>query len=236
MIDFKLTQGVAYFVGKNIETERHSHHALEFILGIDEPFDLISEAGELRDIQGVIINPNFPHQFVGSDAKYLFVFLEPELIQTQQIKDHFDLEVLETVQVDCLSEFPDSEKVIDFSFFEEELGIPMVHSSIAKIDDRIREVVAFIKGNLEQGQVSSVSLAEKVYLSESRFLHLFKEQIGIPVRRFVLWCRIQEALKELLTGSNFTRSAHAAGFSDSAHFSRTFSEMFGVSPSSVLKR
>ena len=107
---------------------------------------------------------------------------------------------------------------------------------MSKTDPRIISTVEFIKNDLALGQLSADLLAENIHLSTSRFCHLFKEQIGIPVRRYILWCRIQEAAKELIKGGNFTKAAHAAGFSDSAHFSRTFMEMFGVSPSAVLKR
>ncbi|MCF6348345.1 MAG: helix-turn-helix transcriptional regulator [Flavobacteriaceae bacterium] len=238
MIDFKLTQGIAYYIGKSIETERHTHHALEFIFGIEQPFNLVSDEEKLSDIYGVVIHPNYPHQFIGADidVQYLFIFLEPELLQVSQIKNHYNLTSQKTATLSSLSRFPNPEKVIDFSFFTEVLEIPIIHTGITEIDSRIKNVIELIKSNLEEGQISSDTLAKSIFLSESRFSHLFKEQIGIPVRRYILWCRIQEALKELLKGNNFTKSAHAAGFSDSAHFSRTFSEMFGVSPSSVLKK
>jgi len=236
MVDFKLAQGIAYYIGKSIETERHRHHALEFIFGIEQPFNFVSDEDILNDIHGVVVHPNCPHQFIGSDVPYLFIFLEPELLQVNQIKNYYNLTSQKIVTFSRLSTFPIPEKVIDFSFFWEVLKIPIAHAGIAEIDSRIKDVVELIKSSLEQGQISSDALAKSVFLSESRFSHLFKEQIGIPVRKYILWCRIQEALKELLRGSNFTKSAYAAGFSDSAHFSRTFLEMFGVSPSSVLKR
>jgi AraC-like DNA-binding protein len=236
MIDFKLTQGMAYYLGRNIETIRHTHHALEFIFGIDRPFDLISDQGKLKQIYGVVINANCPHQFIGQDAKYLFIYLEPELLPINQIINHYDLVSKKVVQLSSLSYLPNVDKVIDFSFFTEVLGIALTHTTKSVIDSRIKDVVELIKDSLEHGQISSDTLAKSVFLSTSRFSHLFKEQLGIPVRRYILWCRIREALMELLNGHNFTTSAHAAGFSDSAHFSRTFLEMFGVSPSTVLKR
>ncbi|MBL4905250.1 MAG: helix-turn-helix transcriptional regulator [Flavobacteriaceae bacterium] len=236
MIHFKLTEGIAYYIGRNIETERHVHHGLEFVFGIDSPFDLISEKSKLIGIYGAVINPNYPHQFIGRDAEYLFIYLEPELLQINQIKKHYDLDAQKIVQLSRLSSFPNAEKVIDFSFFSEVLDINIVHTTITEIDHRIKSVVEWIKNNLEQGQISSDELAKSVFLSTSRFSHLFKEQIGIPLRRYILWCRILEALRGVLEGHNLTTSAHAAGFSDSAHFSRTFSEMFGVTPSSVLKK
>lgn len=85
-------------------------------------------------------------------------------------------------------------------------------------------------------EINLEAIASKVYLSESRFAHLFKEQTGIPFRRYVLWCRMQAALKAVMQGQSFTQGAYEGGFADVAHLSRTFTEMFGVSPSEVLKQ
>jgi len=234
MVDFKLTKGIAYYIGNNIKTEKHAHHALEFIFGIEKPFDLITDNVTFTNINGVVINPNYPHQFIGASAQYLFIFLEPELLQTNQIKKHYNLASQEIVKLSSLLAFPNSESVIDFSFFVQTLKIPIIHNEIWQIDNRIKAVLGLIKSKLREGKISSNMIAKSIYLSESRFSHLFKSQIGIPVRKYILWCRIQESMKELLKGSNLTESAYAAGFSDSAHLSRTFLKMFGVSPSSLL--
>ncbi len=236
MLNFVLTSGVACYLGQNIKTARHTHHALEFIFGIDQPFDLIADETEFRGIYGVVIHPNHPHRFIGGQGQYLFIYLEPELSPVQQINNHYDLPVKKVVRLNRLSAFPDTATVIDFTFFTELLNITITPTSVSKTDPRIISTVEFIKNDLARGQLSADLLAENIHLSTSRFCHLFKEQIGIPVRRYILWCRIQGAAKELIKGSNFTKAAHAAGFSDSAHFSRTFMEMFGVSPSAVLKR
>lgn len=72
-------------------------------------------------------------------------------------------------------------------------------------------------------------IAEQLALSESRFLHLFKQQMGIAWRPYLLWRRLMCAVKLLRKGKSATEAAHRAGFSDSAHLSRTFKSIFGVS-------
>jgi AraC-like DNA-binding protein len=78
-------------------------------------------------------------------------------------------------------------------------------------------------------------IADEIGLSESRFIHLFKEQVGIPFRRYLLWLRLVEAIELVLDGVSLTTAAHTAGFADSAHLSRTFRRMFGITPSYILK-
>src|SRR5262249_33439682 len=75
-------------------------------------------------------------------------------------------------------------------------------------------------------------------LSPSRFMHAFTESVGVPVRPYILWLRLQRAACDLTEGASATSAAHRAGFSDSAHLTRTFRRMLGATPSelALLKR
>ena len=101
-------------------------------------------------------------------------------------------------------------------------------------DHRILRVCRYIDG-LDEKKVSIKKLTELVHLSESRLSHLFKAQLGVPVRRYLLWVRLMDALKNAMQGKSLTNAAYDAGFSDSAHLSRTFRSMFGSSPSNYIK-
>ena len=81
---------------------------------------------------------------------------------------------------------------------------------------------------------AGAELATLIGLSESRMQHVFKEQMGIPIRRYVLWMRLRHVLELALSGSSLTTAAHSSGFSDLAHFTRTFRATFGIKPSALL--
>ncbi len=102
------------------------------------------------------------------------------------------------------------------------------------IDPRIRMALDFMKEQPER-KAPLYLIAQTVGLSESRIVHLFKEQIGIPIRRYLLWLRLVQAIDHLFNNASLTRAAHEAGFADSAHFTRTFRAMFGVTPSELFK-
>lgn len=72
-------------------------------------------------------------------------------------------------------------------------------------------------------------VASRLALSESRFLHLFSEEMGIAWRPYLLWQRMMCAIQGLTSHNSATQAAHLAGFSDSAHLSRTFRNNFGMS-------
>ena len=86
--------------------------------------------------------------------------------------------------------------------------------------------------------LSLKTLAGIAFLSPSRFMHAFTESVGIPVRPYILWLRVQRAACDLRNGLSITTAAHRAGFSDAAHLTRTFRRMLGVTPSdlALLKR
>ena len=67
----------------------------------------------------------------------------------------------------------------------------------------------------------------------SRLSHVFASEIGISLRRYVLWRRLMRAANEVQQGASWTEAAHAGGFSDSSHMNRTFRKMLGLAPSDV---
>jgi AraC-like DNA-binding protein len=103
----------------------------------------------------------------------------------------------------------------------------------APLDARLARVVAFLDGQPED-LTRAARIAREQGLSESRFLHLFSERIGVPFRRYRIWNRVRAAMRLALGGSSFTEAALGAGFADSAHFARCFRETFGVTPSYVF--
>jgi AraC-like DNA-binding protein len=70
-------------------------------------------------------------------------------------------------------------------------------------------------------------------LSPSRFMHAFTESVGVPIRPYILWLRLQRAACDLIDGATVTSAAHRAGFSDAAHLTRTFRRMLGATPSQL---
>ena len=103
------------------------------------------------------------------------------------------------------------------------------------LDPRLRRVLDAIRRTLPDCPTNE-ELATIAQLSPGRLMHVFKDQLGLPIRRFVLWSRIRQATACLAEGGTLTEAAHAAGFADSAHLSRTFREMFGLPPSRILER
>ena len=79
--------------------------------------------------------------------------------------------------------------------------------------------------------LGGAALAEAVGLSESRFRHLFREELGVNLKRFQLHLKCQRALTLWRDGMSLTDLALAAGFYDQPHLNRTLRAMFDTLPS-----
>lgn len=102
------------------------------------------------------------------------------------------------------------------------------------IDPRVRRVLARLQSGVDTVS-GAARAADEVGLSVSRFQHLFTAQAGVPYRRYRAWQRMLRAIREVVAGSSFTSAAHAAGYSDQAHFAHDFRRMFGAPASPSLR-
>jgi AraC-like DNA-binding protein len=103
-----------------------------------------------------------------------------------------------------------------------------------RIHPRVQRVMKYLRERI--GVVDDLSLntlAGIAGLSETRFMHVFTESVGVPLRPYILWLRLQRAAGDLIAGHTVTRSAHNAGFSDAAHLTRTFRRMLGSTPTEL---
>ena len=97
-------------------------------------------------------------------------------------------------------------------------------------DARVLAAIEYIRQRVDQ-PLSLAEVAAAARLSPERFRHLFVEETGMPLRTYLLWRRLLHVWTLLMDGETLSSAAHAAGFADSAHLSRTARTMFGLPPS-----
>lgn len=100
-------------------------------------------------------------------------------------------------------------------------------------DPRALTVAKRIREDLHDAP-SLTTLANEVNLSESRLEKLFKEQAGLPITQYRLRYRVFISTIIMALGYSVTEAALLAGFSNSAHLSRCYRQVNGVTPSSTF--
>lgn len=99
-------------------------------------------------------------------------------------------------------------------------------------EPRVLAAIDYIRQHIETA-ITLPDVAKVAHLSPGRFRHLFVAETGMPLRTYVLWRRLLKVWSLLMQGQSLSEAAHAVGFADSAHLSRTSRAMFGTTPSAL---
>jgi len=83
-------------------------------------------------------------------------------------------------------------------------------------------------------RVTQEELVRYLGMERTQALRCFKAATGLTFRRFKLWSALQHAAVRMAERELVRTAAMDAGFSDTAHLSRVFSELFGLSPSVAI--
>lgn len=104
-----------------------------------------------------------------------------------------------------------------------------------EFDERVVHVARLIRQSIFDG-LTLGELADAVQLSSSRLEKLFKEQAGLPITQYRMRYRLFLASILMAAGQSMTDAALCAGFSNSAHLSRSYRALNGMTPSDVFAR
>ena len=92
---------------------------------------------------------------------------------------------------------------------------------------------AFIRQNLADASLNPAAVATQLGLSQRTLARIFARR-GVTIERSIWSSRLAGAKGDLadfrLSDKSVTEIAFAWGFNDAAHFSRAFSNAFGLSP------
>lgn len=119
----------------------------------------------------------------------------------------------------------------DLAYLVCEIGKMLSSDESSRGDRRLREVIVDMNKNYrEKPDLDKYSRLSG--LSRGRFMHVFKNSLGVSPYSYILDLRLKRAA-ELLVLRELTVSeiAFEVGFSDPLYFSRLFKKKYGVSPS-----
>ena len=234
--------GIIAIDGSSFQQENHQHHALQIVVSLDKAPDSHHFLVENKPVasSGIIIAPNIPHQIQGNRCLVLLIETESHLAESIS-NTYFQSASYHSLSSNLRNEIVTIilENEFNWCTFNKVFSLLNIEICLERhIEPRLLELVNWFDEVELIGDWESLNLSaalEKTHLSQSRFLHLFSEQLGITWRQYILWRRLLAAIKYALAGNSLTKSAQHACFSDSAHFSRVFKSMLGISPSQVIK-
>jgi AraC-like DNA-binding protein len=245
-MDLALWPPILATAGPGGASDTHAHHALHLIVAREGTIRLRSgNTPRPRDVAGLITAPNAPHAIDGTGCDVYLVFIDPVsdvgLRLVASMPSKASVRVLEAEERDAL-----------FARVGDPLGDgasspgalmawgEAAAAALAEVDPnartmhpRVRRLLRHLRDAPPHGDTSLPALASIAGLSEGRLVHAFRESMGIPLRPYLLWLKVQRATVAIAMGAPLARAAAQAGFSDAAHMARTFRRMFGMAPSAM---
>ncbi|CAN5451577.1 helix-turn-helix domain-containing protein [soil metagenome] len=233
----------AIFIGLAADASLHESPAIKVCVALNGSFGLQTEAEDtFTNYESAIIAPGQSHAIDGRHNRMVMLLLAPETKLAQRFASIISkggitklppesVEKIRRIFANFEERFAAGEPIEDVC---EKMVEAISGGENAPIESRIAQSIEWIRARRDEG-VSVQEIAAGVELSESRFSHLFTENVRIPVRRYLLWLRLRDAMHLLAQGKSLTETAHEAGFSDSAHLARTFRALLGIAPSALTK-
>lgn len=212
----------------------HSHHAIQLCFAIDDRVSVYSN-GELTCGPVVCIAPDVAHRTSGAAVHFL---CEPESARGRRLLGLLaDTRSVAGVRSVHLAPIRAAVRASATGEAVRRLVLSAVDEAthgvdpVPELDPRIVDTLARLAAT--DGRTPPLSeLAAAVHLSPSRLRHLFVEEVGIPIRAYVVWRRSLDAVRSIvLTDERLAGVAHGSGFADQAAFSRTYRRQFGRPPS-----
>lgn len=106
------------------------------------------------------------------------------------------------------------------------------------VSAQLSNTVCLLSASIQENYSKNTTvelLCKALHICEREAQRLFKRELGISPRRYLLTQRINEAQRLLKTGMLISQVALQVGFFDHAHFTKAFKSSLGVTPEMYKK-
>lgn len=220
----------------SIKPIAHRHRAAHIILSLDGKMQVLSNRTTYQ-CQGIVIPSGLSH-IVEPCGNPVLVFLYD---CATDVAKH--ITKIQCIPAECCAKiaalyaiFDQERTASSYDTFEKgclmQLGIK---ESVCRVtDERILSAMHYIR-SMSSEKISCQQVSDAVHLSEGRFSHLFKEQVGMPFASYLIYQRILYAYTKILQGKSITEAALEAGFASSSHFASINRRVFGITASNITQ-
>lgn len=101
-------------------------------------------------------------------------------------------------------------------------------------NQKIADILHYINEHLD-GDLSIESLSKKFFISRRYLMHIFKQETGYSIGKYINAKRLFFARDKIQHGMSLTEACYSSGFQHYSTFTRSYYRMFGSTPG-ALKR
>ena len=219
------------------DPEPHKHSAAHIMVSLDDSIEIIA-ANERLKCRGILIPSGMIHTANTNRNRVLVFLFDNTTAVAEQISTLKEIsnDAVDRIR-DAYCAFENSDKsAFSYSVF---VGcvLDCTQIAIAKnipFDERIERALTYIQSRLHE-RITCDDVAGHIFLSEGRFSHLFKEQVGMTFAAYLIYQRVIKTYTDMINGKSITDASLDAGFSSSAHFAEINKRLFGLSASVIKK-
>lgn len=224
-----LRPGILAFGGPIEPSALHAHHTVQMLVA-RTPVTVMDAGGVRHQGTRVIVPADAPYR-IESTAEGATLYLDPETAAGAAAAADAhrggwadDRNPLPAAMADS----PIAEQVaaIVQTLRAAPPAAPHRHAAVT-------EALQLLPALVLDRNIRGADVAKRVGLSPGRLSHLFTEQVGIPLRPYILWLRLRIAIARFRSGDDLVAAANAAGFDDSIDLTRTCRRTFGLTPDAL---
>lgn len=225
--DFNTDLGLYIFSLDDVDTTVHQHPALEIIAAEQGSFTLWVNNTEFTAVTFAILDSNQKHKVFASSGTVRMIMVEYHrlFVLRELARQGITITNGYYVQRTTVNEFAVIQKLVEAI---------RTNEVQTEFDPRIAEILNYLsKHDLDYRLMIKTFMAMSK-LSESRLSHLFKTNLGVSLKKYLIWSKLKSTIRQHLhTHNDLFSSLIESGFYDQPHFSKSFKTMLGISPSKV---
>ncbi len=253
-ISLKISGGMEFFQQDRMPCQFPEHFHEYYVMGVllrgERLFKCDGIGGKLRKYQIIIINPGQMHkcQAMGKEpstwlAAHFSVQTINKFLNGKQRPGYIPV-----FQQTVLSDATVLEKLLSLAFDHTERSAEDLLScllskplSFLPYGLKSKKLPQHFLSIFQQWQIqpslkiSLEEMAKQARMSKYTFLKKFKAQMGISPYRYLEIVRLNLARKKIREGQPLSQCAQSLGYYDQSHFTRHFTQNFGISPGCLRK-
>lgn len=213
--------------------------ALTIYAAVEGKLDISIEDGPTRSTDIAVVPPFTPHSMRSEYPEICTILIEPETVDPAILQklaasseDTSGPRMAERVRAaySTLRTMPRKD-----GFTAAEFDRLFFDASLAprRLDRRIARATTRLQGPFDDA-LPAPDCARAANLSLSRFLHLFKDETGVPFRALRAWKRARNLLHFANQDLNLAHLALDLGYPDSTHFSHSIRRFYGLQPREIF--
>lgn len=176
----------------------HSHHAIQIVVAIDGEMAVKGARGDWLTGRGIIVRHDVEHSYDGRGALGAMIFVDPESYEGAWLRTALTEDITVVPEARTSSPATALRTFLEKPLESMEVGDLVRHCVLAlcagapparRLDERVTKVLVAVQAS-DDLRMSIEDAAAMAFLSPSRFAHLFKQQVGLPFRRYMLWRKL----------------------------------------------